>query len=451
VIGSLDETLYLDVMRWACCAVIVLSACYSPNLAGGAPCDLTTRLCPTGQTCVASGGGGVCMPDRGGTPDGGTSTSDGGTCLGGHLLGSVCVSTVPAGPVTLTAVGGPVNSGTVAAGSCTEIVTQTGGPALCVIAGTSIDIPAAVMVRGFAVSANAAATGTNPLVLFATDSITVEGTIDVASHLNDTLAGGIPALGAGARTAVGCAATGLDGATGQPVPGNANHSYGGGGAAGGSFGSLGGAGGSGGNGSNIAHGNPAPGTGMNQLVGGCPGGTGGTGDGGMGAGAGGNGGGAVYLLAGKSITITGKINASGAGGGAGGPGMFSSGGGGGGGSGGLIGFEAPKVAIMTGAAVYANGGGGASGSGQDMTDSGTPGTDPAGPATAAGGGAGKDGGGAGGAGSVSSGTGAAGTKGGGNNITQECAGGGGGGGGGVIRIFSTQPATIQGAVSPPAS
>lgn len=439
-------------MRWVCCAVIALSACYSPNFVGGSPCDLTTRACPTGQTCVASGGGngGVCMSDHGMT-DGGSSTmpSDGGTCLGGHLLGSLCLSAAPAGPVTLTAVAGPINSGTVASGGCTEMVPQTGGPALCVIAGTTIDVPAAVTVRAFAVSQGAAGTGTNPLVLVATDSITVEGTIDVASHVNDTLAGGIPALGAGARTAVGCAASGLDGVMGKPVGGNSMDSYGGGGGAGGSFGSLGGAGGSGGNNNNIGHGNPVLGTVPNLLVGGCPGGSGGQGDGGMGAGAGGNGGGAVYLLAGKSITITGKINASGAGGGAGGPGTFSSGGGGGGGSGGSIGFEAPSVAIMTGAAIYANGGGGASGSGQNQGDSGAPGADPAASTTAAGGGAGQDGGGAGGAGSVAAGVGAAGTKGGGNNTAQECAGGGGGGGAGVIRIFSTQPATLQGAVSPP--
>ncbi|HEX3483149.1 MAG TPA: hypothetical protein VHT91_49400 [Kofleriaceae bacterium] len=439
-------------MQWAC-AAIALSACYSPNLAGGSPCELTTRLCPTGQSCIASGGAGagICMPDRSATTDAGTGTSsDGGTCLGGHLLGSVCVSAAPAGPITLTAVGGPINSGTVAAGGCTELVPQTGGPALCVIAGTTIDIPAAVTVRAFAVSSNAAATGTNPLVLFATDSITIEGSIDAASHINDTLAGGIPALGAGARTAVGCAVTGLDGVMGKPVGGSSQDSYGGGGGAGGSFGTLGGAGGNGGNNNNVGHGNPVLGSVPSLVVGGCPGGSGGPGDGGGGVGIGGAGGGAIYLLAANSITIAGKINASGAGGSAGGSGNFSSGGGGGGGAGGMIGLEAGTVAIMTGAAVFANGGGGASGSGQTDGDSGSPGTDPTGPATAAGAGPGKDGGGAGGAGSVSSGTGAAGTKGGGNNTAQECAGGGGGGGGGVIRIFSTQPAMIQGAVSPPA-
>lgn len=391
------------------------------------------------------------MADRGGTTDAGTgpTPSDGGACLGGHLLGSVCLSAPPVGVVTLTAVGGPINSGTIAPGGCTEMVAQTGGPSLCVIAGTTIDIPAAVTVRAFAVSQNAAATGTYPVVLFATDSITIEGAIDVASHLNDTLAGGIPALGAGARTAVGCAVTGLDGVMGKPVGGGSQDSYGGGGGAGGSFGSLGGAGGNGGNNNNIGHGNPVLGSVPSLVVGGCPGGSGGPGDGGGGVGVGGNGGGAVYLLAGKSITIAGKINASGAGGSAGGSGNFSSGGGGGGGAGGLIGLEAPSVAIMTGAAVFANGGGGASGSGQTEGDSGSPGTDPTGPTTAAGAGAGKDGGGAGGAGSVAAGTGAAGTK--GSSNFQESAGGGGGGGAGVIRIFSTQPATIQGAVSPPAS
>jgi hypothetical protein len=430
--------------------VIALSACYSPNAVGGSPCDLTTRRCPNDQTCVATGVGnaGTCTLGHGGHPDAGGGTPDGGTCLGGHLLGSLCLSAAPTGPVTLNAVAGPINSGTVAAGGCTELIPRTSGPALCVIAGTTIDIPAAVTVRAFAVNPSTSGTGTNPLVLVATDSITIEGTIDVASHLNDTLAGGIQALGAGARTAVGCAVTGLDGGTGKPVTGNPDRSYGGGGGAGGSFGTLGGVGGTGGNNNNTTPGAPVAGTGTDQLVGGCPGGSGGMGDGGMGGGAGGNGGGAVYLLAGKSITIAGKINASGSGGSAGGPGMRSSGGGGGGGAGGMIGFEAPKVTIATGAAVYANGGGGASGSGQVDTDMGTPGKDPTGPTPAAAGGGGNDGGGAGGAGSVAAGTGAAGAKG---SSAQESAGGGGGGGAGVIRVFSTQPATIQGAVSPPAS
>jgi hypothetical protein len=444
-------------MRWAPGAVIALSACYSPNAVGGSPCDLTTRLCPTGQTCVASGGGsaGTCTLDHGGLPDAGGGMPDAGPCLSGamlgsHLVGSVCLSTAPAGPVTLTAVGGPINSGTVASGGCTELIPRTGGPALCVIAGTTIDIPAAVTVRAFAVNPGAAGIATNPLVLIATDSITIEGTIDVASHFNDTLAGGIQALGAGARTAVGCAVTGLDGAMGKPVTGSPGRAYGGGGGAGGSLGTLGGAGGNGGNNSNTAPGAPVAGTGINQLVGGCPGGTGGMGGGaGGGAGPGGNGGGAVYLLAGTSITIAGKINASGSGGSAGGPGDLSSGGGGGGGSGGMIGFEAPKVTIATGAAVFANGGGGAAGCGQDPPDTGSSGTDPTGPTPAAGAGTGKNGGGGGGAGSVAAGTGVAGTKGGGNSTGPESAGGGGGGGAGVVRVFSTQPATIQGAVSPP--
>src|SRR3954465_4014924 len=139
-------------MRWACCAVIALSACYSPNAVGGSPCDLSTKLCPSGQTCVASGGGSVGTCTRGGLADAGGGTADAGPCLSGamlgsHLVGSVCLSKAPAGPVTLTAVGGPINSGTVGPGGCTELIPSTGGSALCVIAGTTLDIPAAVTVR----------------------------------------------------------------------------------------------------------------------------------------------------------------------------------------------------------------------------------------------------------------------------------------------------------------
>src|SRR6185436_7321655 len=124
--------------------------------------------------------------------------------------------------------------------------------------------------------AGTAMPGTNPLVLFATQSINIQGTLDVASHVGDVIAG-MPVLGAGARSAIGCAAINLDGTQGTVA--NADHSFGGGGAAGGSLGSLGGAGGGGGNNNQVPHGNPVAGTVPNLLVGGCPGGNGGDGEG----------------------------------------------------------------------------------------------------------------------------------------------------------------------------
>jgi hypothetical protein len=437
-------------MRSGLYALLALSACYAPSISGGVPCDPAAASCPLGQSCQAAGDGFACLSrDAGPDPiDAGIDGAppDGAFCIGDHLLGSVCLSREPTAAVVLSGAA-PINSGTVAPGGCTEIVAQASGPSLCVIAGTTITVSSGVTVRAFAVEPTAsAAAGTNPVVLIATQTITIAGTLDVASHAGELIAG-MPVLGAGARTAVGCAAIGLDGTQGRPA--NQDRSFGGGGGAGGSLGSLGGAGGGGGNNNQVAHGNPVAGTAPTVLAGGCPGGNGGNGDtagGGGGGGIGGGGGGGVYLLAGSSISISGKVNASGAGGGKGGPGEFSSGGGAGGGSGGLIGLEAPAIMIPTGGTLFANGGGGASGSGVDVTDMGTSGSDPANATTAASGGTGNDGGGAGGVGSVAVGAGSAGKNG---SAQVEAAGGGGGGGAGVIRVFGVSASSVTGAISPP--
>jgi hypothetical protein len=426
---------------------LALQACYAPKVVGGEPCDPTNAgSCPSGLTCVGTGNSGTCMADGvrvDAATGGGSGSGDGGPCLGAHLLGNLCLQKAPTGPVMLA--GSRINSASTEPGNCTEIVPQGAGPSLCVVAGTTIEIPAGATLRAFAVSQGAAATGTNPLVLFATGSITVTGAIDVASHVKETIAGGIPALGAGARTAIGCAASGLDGTSGRAASGG---SFGGGGGAGGSFGTLGGAGGFGGNASNVAHGNPVASAAPTALIGGCPGGNGGGGDGGDAPGPGGNGGGAVYLIAGESITISGKINASGAGGSEGGAGNNSSGAGGGGGAGGMIGLESARITVATAGALFANGGGGGAGNGGVPENSGTPGGDAAAPGTGAAAGTGTGGGGGGGIGSVGAGVGMPGKNGSGGN--HEAAGGGGGGGAGAIRIFSGQPASIQGSVSPPA-
>jgi len=370
--------------------------------------------------------------------------TDGGVCLGDHLLGSVCLTRTPTAAVTLSG-GTPINSASVAPGGCTEIQPQPSGPSLCIIAGTTITLPASTTFRVFGVNpAGTTAPGTNPIVLFATQSISIQGTLDVASHVGDVIAG-MPVLGAGARSAIGCAAINLDGTQGRPV--NADRSFGGGGAAGGSFGSLGGAGGFGGNSNQVAHGNPVAGTIPALLVGGCPGGNGGDGDGtGGGGGIGGGGGGAVYLLAGNSITIAGKVNASGAGGGKGTAGMFSSGAGGGGGSGGMIILDAPAITVLATGTLFANGGGGVSGNGSTENDAGSPGADPSVAATAAAGASGTNGGGAGGNGSLGAAPASAGKNG---SNQPEAAGGGGGGGAGTIRVFGVPASSVTGAISPP--
>jgi len=437
-------------MRSGLYALLALPACYAPSIVSGVTCEPSTASCPAGQTCQPSGDGYACLAgDAGIEPDGGVDSPppppDASVCLGNHLLGSVCLARAPTAAVTLSGTT-PINSANVAPGGCTEIQPQPGGPSLCIIAGTTITIPAAVTLRVFAVNpAGTAAAGTNPIVLFATQSIAIQGTLDVASHVGEVIAS-MPVLGAGSRSAIGCAAINLDGTQGRPA--GQNIAFGGGGAAGGSLGSLGGAGGSGGNGNQVAHGNPVAGTIPALLAGGCPGGNGGNGDGtGGGGGIGGGGGGAVYLIAGDSITIAGKINASGAGGGKGTAGMFSSGGGGGGGSGGMIVLEAPSIVVPATGTLFANGGGGASGSGGNDNDTGTSGSDPSAATTAAAGGPGNDGGGGGGNGSLGAAPAAAGKN--GSGQFTEAAGGGGGGGAGVIRVFGVPPSSVTGAISPP--
>lgn len=428
----------MTAMRMACCAALALSACYSPKVVGGAPCDpAAIDSCPSGQSCVATaGGGGVCTVGGAG-PDAGTdsvTTTDGGKCLGKGLLGSVCLSQPPTTAVSLSGTVS-ISTATVGGGSCNEIRAQNGGPSLCLVVATTINIAASATVR---------ATGPNPLVLIATQSITVNGALDASS---EPIAGA-PVLGAGARTALDCTGVSINGLPGK-ITGNVDDD-GAGGGAGGSLGTLGGSGGTGGNG-NVTGGNPVMSANPSVLVGGCPGGRGGNGAAGSGGGAGGNGGGAVYLLAGDSISVTGKINASGAGGTGGIGDNRSGGGGGGGGSGGMIALEAPHITVMTTGSIYANGGGGAGGCGNDPGNQGQPGLGATAALTVAAGGSGGNGGGGNG-GNGSAGTIAA-TGGQKSTNIPETAGGGGGGGAGIIRVFGVPASSITvggGIVSPPA-
>ena len=183
-----------------------------------------------------------------------------------------------------------LNTASVGGSNCSEIHAQASGPSLCIVSGTTITVAAGATVR---------ALGANPLVLIATQSITVDGGLDVSSRAGDTI-GGAAVSGAGARSAAECAAIGLDGSPGKEAN---NNFFGGGGAAGGSFGGAGGAGGTGGKG-NVGHG--SPGGGARPCRRACrrlPRRARGDGDQGGGGAVGGNAGGAVYLLAGDSIAI----------------------------------------------------------------------------------------------------------------------------------------------------
>lgn len=248
-----------------------------------------------------------------------TTDGRGSLCYGTGLV-QVCFDAQPTGALEL---GQDIDTGST---SCSSHVVSDSGAGACVIAASTITLAQGLRIRATGVDPHV------PLVLVAVKAITIAGTLDLAGHQAPV---GTPAGGA----YVGCLA-GTDASNGT---------YGGGGQ-GGSFLDEGGDGGAGGGtiggqaGNSL--GNPV------QLHGGCDGRAGGNA-----GGAGGHGGGAVYLIANASISIEGRVDASGGGGGAA---MVVGAGGGAGGSGGAIGIDAPSVAIT--GAVCAIGGSGAAGS-----------------------------------------------------------------------------------------
>jgi hypothetical protein len=311
---------------------------------------------------------------------------------------------------------------------CSKVVpanASTGAPELCVISAATIEVVAGATLR---------AIGSRPLVLAASESIQVVGTIDASSKRATTTPNQPESLGAGAQSAP-CSPFARAVVDGQE------------GASGGAGGSLRGDGGGGGSG-NIT---TAPGglpnpkiAKLSVLRGGCRGQAGGASTGRANGGAGGTGGpggGSIYLAAGTSILIqpTGAIAVNGAGGGGG----ATEAGGGGGGSGGLLVLEAPTI-LQVGR-LAANGGGGGGGGYFDelsnLPDLGAPGADGAVGITPAAGGVNRS----------TYGNGASGAA----NLTAPSSGasspgGGGGGGGGVGRIHrASGTLTGTGGVSSP--
>ncbi|MBK7536579.1 MAG: hypothetical protein IPI49_14645 [Myxococcales bacterium] len=217
------------------------------------------------------------------------------------------------------------------------------GSPYCIVAGTTLEIPADVTVR---------AIGTRPLVLLASQTITIDGTLDVSSSREVVIPPqAAEAIGAGGGTYKGCQSF-RRAPEGRPAGGGAG--------AGGTFAALGGAGGDGNyedipardlGGLTPFDPEPAP----TLLRPGCRGQDGAGAALGARGGRGGPAGGAVYVAAKAGITINGTIAANGAGGMGGG----AQAGGGGGGSGGMISLEAPTVARN--GKLFANGGGGGEG------------------------------------------------------------------------------------------
>ena len=217
---------------------------------------------------------------------------------------TVCLAGAPAGSPSL--------SGTVHTGSASDTMCEDGGyekvmvgsVLACAVTGANLTIDGGSILRG---------EGTLPLVVVASGSLVIDGTVEVSSDTSGR-------VGAGADPAV---------CTSLSTSGSSNGGCGGGGA-GGSFGTQGG---DGGQGNSIQStvgtaraADPGP---VDTLRGGCPGAPGGSGGGTPGGQR--SGGGAVYLVAAGSMTIDGAVDASGAGGEGARP---SKAGGGGGGSGG---------------------------------------------------------------------------------------------------------------------
>ncbi len=310
-------------------------------------------------------------------------------CFGANAS-AVCFDSPPTGNVNI--------SGQIDTDGASCLATQPSGwtvaqdPA-CFIAGANITVSGSTTVIG-----------TRPLVLVATNTLSVSANLDAASHEGGTTGPGTPPAT--------CAGTAPQ-----------NNGNGAGGGAGGSFLTIGGAGGSGDNG-NANGGTPAAIVAAPaKLRTGCAGQKGGNATGSQG-GAGGKQGGALYLVSGGNMTIANNIfiNVSGAGASA----SNTQAGGGGGGSGGMLQiFCGGTLSTSNNTKLVANGGGG-SGGGSNSSGGGV-GGDPV-PSTETSPAFGGSGGGGNGGPGFAVGSPAAPGSPGGNND----AGGGGGGGGGYI-------------------
>jgi hypothetical protein len=276
---------------------------------------------------------------------------------------------------------------------CNVVLFNPTGGSVCVIYASDLTVTSTVR-----------ASGERPLVLAATNTITIDGTLDVSSGMN---------IGTGAAANDPTCAV-------KRASGTAS-----GGGAGGSFRGKGGDGGTGTVSSGTA-GLAADSVALPAVLrGGCPGAS---------AFSTAASGGAVRVVASTSliVTTTGRVLANGAGGRTGG--ILQGDGGIGGASGGMIQLVAPSVTVR--GVVTANGGGGSEGA--DMTGAGASGIDGGPSSDPAAGGAGMSAGGgdggAGGAGATLTGV---------TGVSPTAASSGGGGGGGGVGYIAIDGDTID--------
>ena len=212
------------------------------------------------------------------------------------------------------------------------------------LAGSAADSPRVLYVTDFTLDAGSefVVSGTRPLIIIASGTVKIAGTVRTPQTNTASGAGGFPSpvnpgnCGSGA----GCPSMGLGPGGGGPGP---QSGIGGGGAG---YCGLGGLGSSGGGAKGVKYGSPE----IIPLVGGSSGGSASYGNGPSGPG-----GGALQIVAGAAIVIeaTGVITMAGAGGYAGATGA---------GSGGSILLEAPMITVNGALAANGGGGGGSGGS-----------------------------------------------------------------------------------------
>jgi hypothetical protein len=216
--------------------------------------------------------------------------------------------------------------------------SMQGQPKACFLVGSSVTISAKVQARGAL-----------PLVIFASESITITSSLDAASHNASptNMIHGPGSTNMMQQQELMCIGT---------APGTGTATAGG---RGGTFRTRGGDGGKSSAGS-VGGQPPDPSVDPPMVLRpGCDGGSGPTSTTNMTGGSGGYGGGAVYLVAKNKITINGVVNVSGAAGGGG----RATAGGGGGGSGVMIHRHA-MTNTAKGGLLMGTGGGGGGGGGQ---------------------------------------------------------------------------------------
>lgn len=441
----------LSPVRRCCYAALLLAGCtfdpsaFAPSSgadASGPPADAGRRADAAVGTPDAVPGTPDAMPGTPDaaptTPDAAPGTPDAAGCPGDILpfepvnfercdvppIGAAL--TVPAGSVwsidTDTGDIDVIAGLAVPPALSTRAVTQTGAPAILIVAVDELHVQGGGVLG---------ASGSRALAIVSASNITVDGLLYAGGFEDST--------GPGADHAVACAdGIGADG-TAQTT---SMMKTGGSGGGGGGYGQDGGTGAkvhdSGG--ADSDKGRKSGNKSLVPLRGGCSGGDGGH----TGGGRAGGGGGAVQLVAAEDVVVNtgGAVTASGGGGRA--P-TASNSGGGGGGSGGAVLVEADAITVL--GAITANGGAGGEGSRTGSSaDAGENGHSS--DATPAAGGSSFSSGGDGGDGGTRSAGAEPGQEG---ESSAPQAAGGGGGGGGVGRIRLTAHGStplVSGTVSP---